>query len=141
MLFETTQNVLTYARETKKRKFLETVELQIVLKNFDPSRDKRFSGTVRLRYIPKPKFTVCVLGDERHCDEARANNIPAMTLDDLKRLNKDKKLVRKLAQQYDAFLASDVVIRQIPRVLGENLNETRKTYINVRLFACLKGPV
>ena len=89
MLFETTQNVLTYSNETKKRKFVETVELQIVLKNFDPSRDKRFSGTVRLRHIPKPKFTVCVLGDERHCDEARANGIPAMTIDDLKKLNKD----------------------------------------------------
>jgi large subunit ribosomal protein L10Ae len=119
MLFETAQNVLTYSQETKKRKFLETVELQVVLKNFDPSRDKRFSGTVRLRYVPKPKFTVCVLGDERHCDEARANNIAAMTIDDLKRLNKDKKQVRKLAQQYDAFLASDVVIRQIPRILGK----------------------
>lgn len=120
MLFETTQNVLTYSNETKKRKFVETVELQVVLKNFDPSRDKRFSGTVRLRHIPKPKFTVCVLGDERHCDEARANGIPAMTVDDLKRLNKDKKLVRKLSQQYDAFLASDVVIRQIPRILGKD---------------------
>ena len=120
MLLETAQNVLTYSNETKKRNFVETVELQIVLKNFDPARDKRFSGTVRLRSAPKPKFSVCVLGDERHCDEARANNIPAMTVDDLKKLNKDKKLVRKLSQQYNAFLASDVVIRQLPRILGES---------------------
>ncbi|CAF1402635.1 unnamed protein product [Adineta ricciae] len=126
MLLETSQNVLTYSKDTKKRNFVETVELQIVLKNFDPSRDKRFSGTVRLRNAPKPKFTVCVLGDESHCDEARANNIPAMTVDDLKKLNKDKKLVRKLSQQYDAFLASDVVIRQIPRILGPGLNKAGK---------------
>jgi len=33
-LFEATGNVLTYANETKKRKFTETVELQIALKNF-----------------------------------------------------------------------------------------------------------
>ena len=31
----------------KKRKFRETVELQIALKNYDPQKDKRFSGTVR----------------------------------------------------------------------------------------------
>jgi large subunit ribosomal protein L10Ae len=31
----------------KKRKFLETVELQVMLKNYDPQKDKRFSGTVR----------------------------------------------------------------------------------------------
>jgi len=33
--------------ETKKRKFVETIELQIGLKNYDPQRDKRFSGTVK----------------------------------------------------------------------------------------------
>ena len=31
----------------KKRKFTETVELQISLKNYDPQKDKRFSGTVK----------------------------------------------------------------------------------------------
>jgi large subunit ribosomal protein L10Ae len=31
----------------KPRKFRETVELQIALKNYDPQKDKRFSGTVR----------------------------------------------------------------------------------------------
>ena len=51
---------------------------------------------LRLKYSPRPKFQVCVLGDERHCDEAKANNIPCMTLDDLKKLNKAKKPVNKL---------------------------------------------
>jgi len=31
----------------KKRRFLETVEIQIGLKNYDPQKDKRFSGTVK----------------------------------------------------------------------------------------------
>jgi large subunit ribosomal protein L10Ae len=34
-------------KDEKKRKFLETVELQIALKNYDPSRDKRFAGSVK----------------------------------------------------------------------------------------------
>ena len=33
--------------EEKRRKFVETIELQIGLKNYDPQRDKRFSGTVK----------------------------------------------------------------------------------------------
>jgi hypothetical protein len=33
--------VLDYSNNTKKRNFLETVELQIGLKNYDPQRDKR----------------------------------------------------------------------------------------------------
>jgi len=38
---------LLKASNDKKRKFLETVDLQIGLKNYDPQKDKRFSGTVK----------------------------------------------------------------------------------------------
>ncbi len=39
---------------------------------------------------------VCVLGDASHCDEANAAGFPCMDVDALKKLNKDKKLVKKL---------------------------------------------
>merc|ERR1712080_626042 len=110
----------------KKRNFLETVELQIGLKNYDPQRDKRFSGTVKLKYIPRPKLKICVLGDESHCDEAKANDIPYMDIEALKKLNKDKTLVKKLAKKYDGFVASDTLIKQIPRLLGPGLNKAGK---------------
>lgn len=45
-LTESVAAVLQYSQE-KKRKFRETVELQISLKNYDPQKDKRFSGTVK----------------------------------------------------------------------------------------------
>lgn len=51
---------------------------------------------VRLKNIPRPKMQVCVLGDQQHCDEAKANNIPYMDAEALKKLNKNKKLVKKL---------------------------------------------
>jgi len=36
---------------------VETVELQISLKNYDPQKDKRFSGTVRLAIsLPTQRF-------------------------------------------------------------------------------------
>merc|ERR1712010_266933 len=115
-LRESIDNVLTYANETKKRKFTESIELQINLKNYDPQKDKRFAGTVKLRFVPKPKMQVCILGDQVHCDQAKANSLPNMSLDDLK----------KLAKKYDAFLASESLIRQIPRVLGPGLNKAGK---------------
>lgn len=59
-------------------------------------------------------------------DEARANHIPCMDADALKKLNKNKKLVKKLAKKYDAFLASDSLIKQIPRILGPGLNKAGK---------------
>merc|ERR1712142_1286119 len=116
-LKECVAELLKNSNETKKRKFLETVDLQIGLKNYDPQKDKRFSGTVKLKHVPRPKFTVCVLGDQAHIDEAKSKNIPAMSADDLKKLNK------KLAKKYDAFLASESLIKQIPRLLGPGLNK------------------
>lgn len=41
---------------------------------------------------------VCVLGDQKHCDESNAGGIPCMTADDLKKLNKDKKAIKNLAK-------------------------------------------
>merc|ERR1712173_251419 len=114
------------ASEDKPRNFTETIELQVMLKNYDPQKDKRFSGTVKLPHVARPKYTVCILGNQAHIDEAKANNIPYMSVDDLKKLNKDKKLVKKLAKSYDAFLASDALIRQIPRLLGPGLNKAGK---------------
>merc|ERR1712087_182439 len=110
----------------KKRNFTESVELQIMLKNYDTSKDKRFSGTVKLPHVARSNFKVCILGNQAHIDEAKANNVPHMSVDDLKKLNKDKKLVKKLAKSYNAFLASDALIRQIPRLLGPGLNKAGK---------------
>ena len=52
------QSLLEYSNEKKKRNFLETVELQIGLKNYDPQRDKRFSGTVKLPRVPRPGMSI-----------------------------------------------------------------------------------
>lgn len=124
-LYDVVNTVINEAKE-KKRKFVETVELQIGLKNYDPQKDKRFSGTVRLKNIPRPRFRVCILGDQQHCDEAATNNLPFMDAEALKKLNKNKKLVKNLAKKYDAFLASESLIKQIPRLLGPGLNKAGK---------------
>ena len=41
-------------------------------------------------------MSVCVLGDAQHMDEAKANDLPCMDAEALKKLNKNKKLVKKL---------------------------------------------
>jgi len=124
-LTEAVEAILKHSAE-KKRGFTETIELQVALKNYDPNKDKRFSGTVRLPEAPKKKFTVAIIGDQKHIDEAKKLGIPALSQDDLKKLKKDKKLVKKLANQYDAFLASASLIRMIPRLLGPGLNKAGK---------------
>ncbi|KAI4981311.1 hypothetical protein ZWY2020_021796 [Hordeum vulgare] len=67
-LKEDITQVVTDAKE-KIKKFTETVELQIGLKNYDPQKDKHFSGSVKLPHIPLPKMRVCMLGDAQHVGE------------------------------------------------------------------------
>lgn len=110
----------------KPRKFVETIELQIGLKDYDTQRDKRFSGTVKLPQVPRPRMKICVLGDAVHCEGAQKLDMPFKSVDDLKKLNKNKKMVKKLAQQFDAFMASQALIPQIPRLLGPGLNKAGK---------------
>eukprot|EP00922_Rhytidocystis_sp_ex-Travisia-forbesii_P047153 GHVS01070266.1.p1 GENE.GHVS01070266.1~~GHVS01070266.1.p1 ORF type:complete len:164 (+),score=22.00 GHVS01070266.1:23-493(+) len=69
---------------------------------------------------------VCVLGDQVHCEQAQNSGVDYMDVEQLKKLNKNKKLVKKLANKYDAFLASQVLIPQIPRLLGPGLNKAGK---------------
>ncbi|KAG2192386.1 hypothetical protein INT46_008923 [Mucor plumbeus] len=114
------------ASKEKQRKFTETVELQIGLKNYDPQRDKRFSGTIKLPNIARPNMSVCILGDAFHCDQAKGAGMEFQSVDDLKKLNKNKKLIKKLAKKYDAFLASEALIKQIPRLLGPGLHKVGK---------------
>ncbi|CAJ2635639.1 unnamed protein product [Trifolium pratense] len=49
--------------------------------------------------------------------------LDSMDVEALKKLNKNKKLVKKLAKKYHSFLASEAVIKQIPRLLGPGLNK------------------
>lgn len=67
-LKEAISGIMNDSRE-KKRNFVETIELQIGLKNYDPQKDKRFSGSVKLPHIPRPKMKVCMLGDAQHVEE------------------------------------------------------------------------
>merc|ERR1712224_28822 len=110
--------------KTKERKFKQTVELQVALKDYDPQKDKRFVGTVRLPNIPRPNLKICIIADEKHKTEAKDQgiDIDLTDLDALKKFNKDKKLVKKWAKQYQLLIASDTVLKRVPVVVGPILN-------------------
>ncbi|CAG8591906.1 196_t:CDS:2 [Acaulospora colombiana] len=118
---ESIRTVLTESQE-KSRKFIETVELQIGLKGYDPQKDKRFNGTVKLPNIPRPKMSVVILGDAHDCDRAKEIGLDFMSQEDLKKLNKNKKQIKKLAKKYDAFLASETGKFPAPVTHNDDLN-------------------
>jgi large subunit ribosomal protein L10Ae len=137
LLTQSVQDILKYSKgesieykkkqmKGKKRNFTESIELQIALKNYDPQRDKRFSGTFKLPTIPRPNMKVCILGTQSHCEKADQIGVDRMTVEDLKKFNKNKKIIKNFAKKYDAFLASAPLIKQIPRILGPGLTKAGK---------------
>jgi large subunit ribosomal protein L10Ae len=115
---------ITYIlKNRKERKFRETIELQIGLKDYDPKKDKRFSGTIRLPNATRDNIKICVIGDQAHCEEAAELGLDTKSMDDLKKFNKNKKDIKKWAKKYDLLLATDTLSRKIPKVCGPTLNK------------------
>ena len=82
-----------------------------------------------------------ILGDQHDIDRAKHGGVDAMSSDDLKKLNKNKKLIKKLARKYDAFVASDTLIKQIPRLLGPGLSKGTSSlpfYVHIIIDASLQ---
>jgi len=52
---------------------------------------------------------VCILGDAFHVDAAKNAGLDAMSVDDLKKLNKNKKLVKQLGKTF-ALVTRDVML-------------------------------
>eukprot|EP00994_Dinema_validum_P002706 NODE_1606_length_900_cov_456.063455_g1251_i0.p2 GENE.NODE_1606_length_900_cov_456.063455_g1251_i0~~NODE_1606_length_900_cov_456.063455_g1251_i0.p2 ORF type:complete len:255 (-),score=69.55 NODE_1606_length_900_cov_456.063455_g1251_i0:134-835(-) len=124
-----------------RRRWPESIELQVTLKQYDTQKDKRFSGSVRLPRLARPRFKVCVIGDAYHEEQAQKLKIPSMNVEDLKKLNKNKKLVKKMCQQHDAFLASESLIKTIPRIVGPHMNRAGKFPTAIAQGEDLQGKV
>merc|ERR1711920_997025 len=69
---------------------------------------------------------------EKHIMEAKELGLDYRSLDDLKKVNRDKKIVKKMGKSYDKILASSNIIRQVPRLLGPQLNRMGKFPLAVR---------
>jgi len=119
-----TEGISAILKDKKQRKFVESIEMQVGLKDYDTQKDKRFAGTVRLPYISRPKLKICLIADAKHMEEAKAGNldVDVVDLDSLKRFNKEKKPIKKWAKKYSILLASDTNVKKIPTILGPVLN-------------------
>lgn len=125
-LVEAIAAIIEDSQGKDKKKFAQTVDLQIRLKGYDTSKDKRFSGNIRLPNNARPGMKLCILADAFHEPLAAKAGLAKMNVEDLKRFNKDKKKIKKMCQSYSAFLASDTLIRQIPKLLGPQMSRAGK---------------
>ena len=127
----------------KKRKFTETIDLQIGLKDYDPNKDKRFAGTVKLPNIARPHLKVCVIADAAHIDKCKKLNIDYIDADTLKKRidpnDKKGKELKKWAGKYKILFVSESLVRQLPKLGGPLLTRWGKFPIVIKGDDDVKG--
>eukprot|EP00828_Plagiopyla_frontata_P043935 TRINITY_DN701_c0_g1_i16.p1 TRINITY_DN701_c0_g1~~TRINITY_DN701_c0_g1_i16.p1 ORF type:complete len:216 (-),score=34.05 TRINITY_DN701_c0_g1_i16:69-716(-) len=115
------KNIKEMLEKRKQRKFIETVELQVGLRDYDPEKDKRFTGSIKLPACPHPRMTIAIIGSATHCEQAKKAGIPCIDVDGLKQFNKEKKKIKQWARPFDTLIASEPLMKLIPRLLGNVL--------------------
>ena len=118
-------------KERKQRKFKETLELQIMLREYDPEKEKRFNSSTVLSHPIKYKIKMVVVGTLKHIEEAQALGIDALSIDDLKKFNNEEKLIKKWARKYQMILVSDSLSKNLTRMIGRQVASVGKLPVTI----------
>ena len=118
-------------KNRKPRKFKETVEMQVMLREYNPEKDKRFNSATVLSFPTKQKLKLVLIGTLKHIEEAKAIGIEALNMDDLKKFNNEEKLIKKWARHFDMILVSESVSKNLTRLIGRPIASVGKLPINL----------
>ncbi|RLE55925.1 MAG: 50S ribosomal protein L1 [Candidatus Methanomethylicota archaeon] len=115
-------------KSSKKRNFVQSIDLIIVLRDIDMKKpENRINEKV---YLPNPldkPIKVCVFGEGDFALKAKeAGADLVLGRADIERLGGDKKAAKKLAKEYDAFIARADLMPLIGRYLGPVLGPRGK---------------
>jgi large subunit ribosomal protein L1 len=105
--------------KSKKRNFVETVDISINLKDIDLSVPKnRIQDDVVLPHGRGRQIKVCVIGGNEMVAKAKTVADRVLTADELGKIADDKKLAKKMAAEFDYFIAEATLMPTIGKRLG-----------------------
>lgn len=123
--------IVTLIQEAKKgereRKFKESLELYITLKDIDVKKGFALNEVIQLPKLMSKPAAVCVMatGDMGlKAKDAKADEV--MDNDHLSKLAEDKRASRKLINKYDFFLADTKLMPVVGKSLGQLLGPRGK---------------
>lgn len=115
-------------KEGKERKFPESFEAILTFKEVDPKKtDLNINETVYLPHPGSHKSTVCFIGSGDLLLRAKNAGVDG-TLEpsQLENFAGNKTEAKRLARQYDFFLADTALMPRIGRILGQSLGPKGK---------------
>lgn len=114
------------AAATKRRRFLETVDLLVSLQQYNLQKYRRLRGIVKMPHPVKQNLRGCLIGGMAEIGMAKANNLDFVYSAEVWKLKGKSKAIRKLAAKYDVFLAPEALLRELNRFLGQGFSKERK---------------
>lgn len=111
-----------------KRKFSQSIDLIVKLREVDLKKpENRINETIPLPNPPEKPLKVCVIASGDLGTRAKTAGADMLvSRNDIENLSKDKKAARKLAQEYDFFIAEAPLMPLVGRALGSFLGPRGK---------------
>jgi large subunit ribosomal protein L1 len=116
------------ARESStKRKFTQSAELTLVLKDIDVKKGFNLNEVVALPHKPSRQPSICVIASGDMGSKVRKAGIDmVMDPQELDRLGTNKREARKLVRSHDFFLSDTAQMATVGRSLGQFLGPKGK---------------
>jgi large subunit ribosomal protein L1 len=111
-----------------KRKFDQSIDLVVKLREVDLKKpENRINETIALPNPPEKALKICVIASGDLATRAKAAGADMLvSRQDLENLGRDKKAARKLAVDYDFFIAEAPLMPLVGRGLGSFLGPRGK---------------
>ena len=113
--------------EAPERNFTETVELILNFREVDFSNpNDRLDKTVTLPNGKGKPTKICVIAEGETATKAKGEAEKVLNKDQLKKLGEDSRKAKKLANEYDHFVAEASMMADVGKHLGQVLGPRNK---------------
>lgn len=119
-------NIEEMKAKSKPRKFPQTVELQISLRNYNAKKEKKLAADIDLPNQVKRKLKLICIVNDIDRDQCIKNNIDFVDMDYFKKFNNDLKLIKKWARSYDMILVSSALNKNLTKTIGKPLTSVQR---------------
>jgi large subunit ribosomal protein L1 len=111
-----------------KKKFSQSIDLVVKLREVDLKKpENRINETISLPNPPERSLKICVIASGDLATRAKSAGADMIvSRQEIENLGKDKKAARKLAQEYDFFIAEAPLMPLVGRALGSFLGPRGK---------------
>lgn len=124
--------------KNKPRKFVQTVELQITLRNYNAKKEKKLAADIDLPNQVKKKLKIICIVNDADRDQCLRDKIDHIDMDFFKKYNNDMKQIKKWARSYDMILVSAALNRNLNKAIGKPLASVQRLPILIPEGANIK---